>query len=327
MLLGEKITNLRKKNGWSQEELAEMMNVSRQAVSKWEGSQSTPDLERILQLASIFSVTTDYLLKDDQDVAEYTKDEYHSDSTRVVSMQDANEYLMLREEAAPKIALGVFLCIISPICLILFGVLSEVCPYMIGENIAGFVGIAVLLILVSIAVAIFIFYGSKCSHFEFMEEEAIETAYGVSEMVREKQKEFRDTYTKTNIIGVIMCILAPIILLSAAFMAEESDLILSVTLCSMLFFIAIAVYFFVRVGVIWESMEKLLQEGDYTKEKKKYSKINGTIAAVYWILATAIFLYFGLKSGDFQFAGYFWPVAGLIYVAIAILMNLFQNKD
>ena len=59
MILADKIIRLRKKNGWSQEELANKMNVSRQAVSKWEASQTTPDLEKILQLGNLFGVTTD----------------------------------------------------------------------------------------------------------------------------------------------------------------------------------------------------------------------------------------------------------------------------
>lgn len=45
MILADKIIRLRKRNGWSQEELAAKMNVSRQAVSKWEAAQTTPDLE------------------------------------------------------------------------------------------------------------------------------------------------------------------------------------------------------------------------------------------------------------------------------------------
>ena len=59
MILADKIIRLRKKNGWSQEELAEKMNVSRQAVSKWESAQTVPDLEKILQLSGLFGVTTD----------------------------------------------------------------------------------------------------------------------------------------------------------------------------------------------------------------------------------------------------------------------------
>ena len=70
MILADKIIMLRKKNGWSQEELAEKLNVTRQSVSKWEGAQSVPDLTRILQLAQIFEVSTDYLLKDEMEEEE-----------------------------------------------------------------------------------------------------------------------------------------------------------------------------------------------------------------------------------------------------------------
>lgn len=65
MFLADKIINLRKKAGWSQEELAGRLGVTRQSVSKWEGAQSVPDIEKIVQLSRLFSVTTDYLLKDE----------------------------------------------------------------------------------------------------------------------------------------------------------------------------------------------------------------------------------------------------------------------
>ncbi|AEA32806.1 helix-turn-helix domain-containing protein [Lactobacillus amylovorus] len=64
MNLNQKITQLRNDNNWSQEELAEKLNVSRQSVSKWESGQSKPDLDKIVVLSNIFDVSTDYLLKD-----------------------------------------------------------------------------------------------------------------------------------------------------------------------------------------------------------------------------------------------------------------------
>ena len=67
MILADKIIQLRKKNGWSQEELAEQMNVSRQAVCKWEGAQSIPDINRLIQLSKLFNVSIDYLLKDEME--------------------------------------------------------------------------------------------------------------------------------------------------------------------------------------------------------------------------------------------------------------------
>lgn len=69
MILADKIIDLRKKNGWSQEELAEKLGVSRQAVSKWESAQAIPDLGRVLAMADLFSVTTDYLLRDENEAS------------------------------------------------------------------------------------------------------------------------------------------------------------------------------------------------------------------------------------------------------------------
>lgn len=65
MSLAEKILQLRKQQGVSQEELAEKVGVSRQAISKWETGESTPELERVVKLSKVFQVTTDYLLNDD----------------------------------------------------------------------------------------------------------------------------------------------------------------------------------------------------------------------------------------------------------------------
>ena len=65
MLLADKIVTLRKRAGWSQEELAAQLGVSRQSVSKWEGAQSVPDMQKVVQMSRLFGVTTDYLLKDE----------------------------------------------------------------------------------------------------------------------------------------------------------------------------------------------------------------------------------------------------------------------
>lgn len=64
MNLSEKIMLLRKKQGWSQEELANRLNISRQSISKWESGQSQPDIDKIILLSQLFQVTTDYLLLD-----------------------------------------------------------------------------------------------------------------------------------------------------------------------------------------------------------------------------------------------------------------------
>lgn len=139
MDLADKIIALRKKKGWSQEELAEKTGVSRQAVSKWEGAQSVPDLSKILLLSEIFEVSTDYLLKDDmteewqeskaqlaveRPVTESRAAGHHPTEEmqgRYVSMEEAEEFLTMKEGTAGRIAAGVCLCIWSPVGLILLG--------------------------------------------------------------------------------------------------------------------------------------------------------------------------------------------------------------
>ena len=137
MILAEKILSLRKSNQWSQEELAEKLNVSRQSISKWESAAAIPDINRILEMAQLFGVTTDYLLKDDAETLEYSGD---TDSGNLisVSLQETNEFLSRRGRQAKQIALGVALCILSPVLLILLtgweqtGKTSEAVAYGLG---------------------------------------------------------------------------------------------------------------------------------------------------------------------------------------------------
>ena len=82
MILADKIIELRKKNGWSQEQLAQKLNVTRQSISKWEGAQSVPDLQKIILLSEIFGVTTDYLIKDEIEEDGTIQDDYRIDYLR-----------------------------------------------------------------------------------------------------------------------------------------------------------------------------------------------------------------------------------------------------
>ena len=99
MILADKIINERKKNGWSQEQLAGMLSVSRQSVSKWEGAQAAPDLQKIISMAEIFGVSTDYLLKDEIESQERPNEttavlnSTYDEEMRTVSLEEAHAYL------------------------------------------------------------------------------------------------------------------------------------------------------------------------------------------------------------------------------------------
>lgn len=64
MTFGEKLQKLRSREGLSQDALAELLNVSRQAVSRWERDETMPETEKVVRISDHFHVTTDYLLKD-----------------------------------------------------------------------------------------------------------------------------------------------------------------------------------------------------------------------------------------------------------------------
>ena len=118
MILSEKIIMLRKKYGWSQEELAERLDISRQSVSKWESGASIPDLERIVGMSQLFGVTTDYLLKDEMEETEFA-DGMTPEITegKVITVEEANTFLEATRKYAARIAPAVSLCVLSPVVL------------------------------------------------------------------------------------------------------------------------------------------------------------------------------------------------------------------
>ena len=102
MILAEKIAFLRKKNGWSQEELGEKLGISRQSVSKWESGASIPDLDKIIKMSGLFCVSTDYLIKDEVEKITFPEDEGESgpEDVRKISLEEANDYMDITASAA-----------------------------------------------------------------------------------------------------------------------------------------------------------------------------------------------------------------------------------
>ena len=214
MILADKIINLRKKSGMSQEDLAGKLNVSRQSIYKWESAQSIPDLDKIIQLSIIFGVSTDFLLKDEIEMEDaYVEiDVDQENDNKRVTLEMANDFINKRCKNAFRIAWGVLLCILSPVTLIL---LSGLCEYhhILSEEIASVIGLTTLFILVAIAVSLFIISGNNTREYEFITTKAFETEYGVSGMVRQRKKEFQNTYNNFNLIGIIFCVLSVVPLL------------------------------------------------------------------------------------------------------------------
>ncbi len=325
MILAEKITNLRKKNGWSQEELAEKMQVSRQAVSKWEGAQTVPDLEKILALSRLFGVTTDYLLKDEIEDEEFT-DDTGCEPVRRVSLVFANEFLEWRKRAARRIAAATLLCIVAVIPLLLLGGAATVMPGRpVPENLAAGAGLAVLLVLVAAAVAIFVSCGFQNAPFEFIDKEPFETEYSVDGMVKERQKAYRPAYVKSNIIAACLCVLSPIPFFIGSFTEKEYFIVVMLSVTILL--VGAGATLFILAGVRWASMQKLLKEGEYALRDQRKNRIKETVSTAYWLTAAAVYLGWSFLTREWETTWVVWPVAGILFAVVMCLCNLFTDWE
>lgn len=312
MILADKIIEERKKNGWSQEELASKLGVSRQAVSKWESSGSIPDLQRILQMSELFGVTTDYLLKDE--IEEERLNEYVETKTIKVSMEEANQYLDMKSKGSRIVGNATSLCILSPVPLIVLGKMTE------DHTLVGF-GLVFLLILVAIAVYLFVNYGLHESHMQHLEKESFETEYGVSGMVRERREQFEPTFTRNIAIGVVLCILSVIPTIMAGVM-EVEDCMSGISVGLLLIIISIGVNILIRAGMIKSSYDTLLQEGEYTIEEKHLKKKTDAFLGAYWRLIVAIYLGWSFWTNNWEFTWIIWPVAGVLYAAVPGIVKM-----
>lgn len=329
MILADKIMTLRKKAGWSQEELASQLNVSRQSVSKWEGAQSIPDMDKVVQMSRLFGVTTDFLLKDELEMEEPAQSvSLDEPPLRRVTMEEASSYLALRRAAAPKMALATFLCVISPVALLMLAAMSEISRFGISENAAAGIGLCVLLVLVAIGVVLFLTCAAKVRDFAFLEEEPFETEYGVSGMVKERRQGFAAAYSRLNIIGTVLCILSAVPLFIVMCM-ETADIVYVAAVCLLLIIAGIGCIAFVYGGTINSAMERLLEEGDYTRQQKSRRSVKGAISTIYWLLVTAIFMWYTFGpsgNGQAKFSWFIWAIAGVLYAAVMLVVNLIQRS-
>ena len=327
MIFADKLILLRKKAGWSQEELADQMNVTRQSVSKWEGAQSVPDLEKMIRLSKLFGVSTDYLLKDEIEEAENISLSDDAPTLRRVSMDEANTFLSVKLRTAKTIAYAAFLCILSPIALLILGAISESMAGVLNEDIAGGIGMIALIIFVAIAAAMFISSSSKSAPFAYLEKEKFETEYGVSGMVKERKAQYKDLHTKYNIAGTCLCIVALIPLFIGAIIDADNDLFLTIMLSLSFLIAGVGVICFIKTGIIWASYEKLLQEGEYSKENKEKPSFSSAIYTAYWVIVTAVYLGYSLPSNNWGQSWIIWVVAGVIFPAVIAITSAFEKKS
>lgn len=312
MTLADKIVYYRKCHGWSQEDLAEQLSVSRQSVSKWESAASVPELDKIIQLSQIFGVTTDTLLLDSADLSEAPTPAVPAPRTtepplRHLTLAEGQSYAELMHRTAKKFAPAVAACILSVIPLILLGGLSEF-RGTISEDMAGGVGVTILLLVVAAAVAVFITGGIQLSKYEFIEKEPFEADPELIHWAKQEKQRLTPMFTRHIVIGVVLCILGviPLILLGGMG-AKDFHLVLAVGL--LLVLVAVAVSLFVSGGMPYGCYDQLLQIGDYAPEKKRVNRWAGP----YWCVITVVYLVVSFLTNRWDLTWLIWACAGILF--------------
>ena len=220
-------------------------------------------------------------------------------------------------------ALATLLCVLSPVALLLLAALSDRPGAALSENAAAGIGLCVLLVLVAAAVAVFITCAAQVKAYAFLESEPFETAYGVTGMVRGRRAAFAPRHTRGKVVGTVLCILSAVPLFIAVCL-DGSDLLHVGAVCLLLVLAGVGSAVFVSGGVYWAAMDRLLEEGDYVRPRKRQNGVVGAVSGIYWLVATAAYLLWTFGpwwDAQPQDTWILWAVAGVLYGAVMALVR------
>lgn len=324
MILADKIIKLRKQSCWSQEELAEKMNISRQSVSKWESTNSIPDLNKIIMLADIFDVTTDFLLKDEYETFDAVTESKEPSVTQI-TLEQALKYVEDKIDASNLVTKGVMFCLCSVVPLFFFLAMAGTNKLNMTDDVAAGLGVLSILIMVSIGVSYFIKTNQYESGIATIDSEPFELAYGVHSVIQEKLQKFLPRYNLRLSIAIFLFIVS-IMPLIFANMFFEGEGITFMMLILLLFIIATGIYILIPVSARYDAYNNILKD-NFVTEKSKREKRTEKLAAFYWPLLTAIFLGWSLWTMNWGVTWIIWPVGAVLFAALVGLMELMEKEE
>ncbi|MFR7479132.1 MAG: XRE family transcriptional regulator, partial [Acutalibacteraceae bacterium] len=132
------------------------------------------------------------------------------------------------------------------------------------------------------------------------------------------------SYRLGLVVGILLCVISVLPLFIS--MALEQEFLTICAVCLMLLFIAIGVYLIVRVVCVWSSYQKLLEEEEYTREKKAENKRNDPFSSFYWCLVTALYLGISFFTNAWDRTWIIWPVAGVLFAAILAFKQMLTRS-
>ena len=198
-----------------------------------------------------------------------------------------------------------------------------------SEDRAGAVGAILMLLIVACAVACMILTGVSLEKYKYLEKEKFELCYGVKGFVREKSEKEASSFAKGIAVGVFCCIVGviPSLLMEVIWPGGSEDSFGEVAGNIFLFlFVAVGVILFIRAGMMRGAYDQLLQTGEFTPEGKEAAKVISRIGAVYWCIVAALYVGYSLYSWDWHSTWIIWPVAGILFGAVAAFVKRDRKK-
>ncbi|AIC93096.1 helix-turn-helix domain-containing protein [Shouchella lehensis] len=288
----QKLKKLRAQKGWSQEEFAEKLQVSRQAISKWENGQGFPETEKLVKMSRLFHVSLDYLLKEeDQSLGEQGTEEGYYASQEVVEA-----YLLNKRQGAKKIATGVAILIASVLLPMYF---QHAFSYVL------------FIVVIASGVAILVWQGLSVKAYEELETQPLIFDDSFIQQFKQKSLANRKKFGLLIVTGIVIIILS----FGIPFLASDTSHANRDPLLALMPLIwAFAVYLFIIAGSAMDGERLVTHNKEYLKEYKEYeeSTKHEWIHAVMWPLATVVFLAIG-------FIWDAWHPGWLVYLAAAVV--------
>lgn len=291
MDFGMKLQSLRKEKGLSQEALAEKLNISRQAVSKWETGEGYPEMDKIILLSDLFQVSLDYLIKDTGEKTGNTNDESY-----FLTSQKIKEYLDFKREFAKRIGGAVVLFILS----VLLPIWCSDTPY---EK----YGLFGMLCIVAIGVAIIIFIGIQSEKHSNLEDKRINMSFNDLQLLQEEYSHFKSKFGMSIAFGVGLIILAVagVVLIGEGTFEDKMGPTL-LMIC-----VALSVFIFITMGVKDSAYKFLVQNKKYIAEKRADES---SLFSITMPLAAMVYLVIGFTTG-------FWHPGWIVFPVTAIVTS------
>lgn len=321
MTLSDKIMTLRRQKGWSQEELADRLGVSRQAVSKWESGTAQPELGKVAELARLLGVRVDDLLCDETPAVP----DADIPAERHVTSEEAGTYLSLIRRVAWPMSIAVMFLVFSPIALILLAGGSSEYGGALTEDAATGIGLCVLFCVIAATVPVLIVCGMRLSAYAWLEREPLHLPPALRDEITAAREGFAPVFRATTAVSVSLFILSVVpLVLAWALYGEGMAVLWGVSI--LLILCGIGVCLVMRAAMVQGGYDRLLQLDEFSPDRKRGNARSEAVGAIYWCGVTAAYLAVSFITARWDRTWIIWPVAAVLYPVILGIVNAIANR-